>query len=103
MNLALYVLSKLQGLFEQETDMSRGMVRDYKQAKRSEEALRYEIEHLKLDNARMVRLLSTTKEVPKDFLEFAENSRGVTFVPSASGEQKTSRDGKRKRLARQNR
>ena len=40
--------------FEQETDMSRGMVRDYKQAKRSEEALRYEIEHLKLDNARMV-------------------------------------------------
>ena len=84
--------------FEQETDMSRGMVRDYKQAKRSEEALRYEIEHLKLDNARMVRLLSTTKEY-KDFLEFAENSRGVTFVPSggASGEQKTSRDGKRKK------
>ena len=73
--------------FEQETDMSRGMIRDYKQAKRSEEALRYEIEHLKLDNARMVRLLSTTKEY-KDFLEFAENSRGITFVPE-SREEKT--------------
>ena len=67
--------------------MSRGMIRDYKQAKRSEEALRYEIEHLKLDNARMVRLLSTTKEY-KDFLEFAENSRGITFVPE-SREEKT--------------
>jgi DNA repair exonuclease SbcCD ATPase subunit len=66
--------------FETETDMTRGMVRDYKQAKRSEEALRYEIEHLKLDNARMVRLLSTTKEY-NEFLEFAENSRGISYVP----------------------
>jgi hypothetical protein len=68
--------------FETETDASRTMVRDYKQAKRSEEALRYEIEHLKLDNARMVRLLSTTKEYG-EFLEFAENNRGISYVSSA--------------------
>eukprot|EP00943_MAST-04B_sp_MAST-4B-sp1_P004750 g4750.t1 len=85
--------------FEQETDMSRGMIRDYKQAKRSEEALRYEIEHLKLDNARMVRLLSTTKEY-KEFLEFAENSRGITFVPSKGDEQKTSSSKHKKSSSR---
>ena len=66
--------------FERDVEASRSHLRDHAQTKRTIEALKFEIDHLKRDNGRMVRLLSTTDEY-KYFQSQAEDSRGMTFIP----------------------
>lgn len=52
-------------------------------AKRNEGTLFVEIEHYKLDNARLVTLLKNTKEFA-DFAEFAEASEGIRYLPKGN-------------------
>ena len=66
--------------FENDAETSRSHLRDHVQTKRTIEALKFEVDHLKRDNGRMVRLLSSTDEY-KDFLANAVDSRGLTFAP----------------------
>ena len=66
--------------FESDVEASRSHLRDHVQTKRTIEALKFEIDHLKRDNGRMVRLLSTTDEY-RDFQAQSQDSRGMTFVP----------------------
>jgi hypothetical protein len=51
--------------------------------KLTEQSSKVEIQHLKLDNARMVRLLAATDEY-QNWLRMAQFSHGVTYVPQES-------------------
>jgi hypothetical protein len=68
--------------FEADVEASRSHLRDHVQTKRTIEALKFEIDHLKRDNGRMVRLLSTTEEY-RYFQAQSQDSRGMTFIPKA--------------------
>lgn len=64
-------------------DKSKKKVDSCKLAKRNEGTLFVEIEHYKLDNARLVTLLKNTKEFA-DFAEFAEASEGIRYLPKGN-------------------
>ena len=79
--------------FESDVEASRSHLRDHVQTKRTIEALKFEIDHLKRDNGRMVRLLSTTEEY-RYFQAQAQDSRGMTFIP-----KNTRKNSKKSRAA----
>lgn len=59
-----------------------------------EQQLKIENEHLKIDNARIVRLLSSTKEYSQ-FQSFWEDGGGVTYLPEPSKKEKRRVTGRR--------
>ena len=78
--------------FEADVEASRSHLRDHVQTKRTIEALKFEIDHLKRDNGRMVRLLSTTEEY-RYFQAQSQDSRGMTFIPKAKKRTTTRHPG----------
>lgn len=54
-------------------------------ARRSEAQVQALLHQLQLDNARLVKLLSSTDEY-KEFVAYSEDSGGLTYVPPPSGE-----------------
>ena len=75
--------------FESDVEASRSHLRDHVQTKRTIEALKFEIDHLKRDNGRMVRLLSTTEEY-RYFQSQSQDSRGMTFIPKDKRKKRSS-------------
>jgi hypothetical protein len=69
--------------FESDVEASRAHLRDHVQTKRTIEALKFEIDHLKRDASRMVLLLSSTEEY-RYFQAQSQDSRGMTFIPKSN-------------------
>ena len=77
-------------------DKMRQELQSHRSVVLGEQQLRIENEHLKIDNARIVRLLGSTKEY-KQFLTYWEDGGGVTYLPaSTSGGKGKGKKGKGK-------
>jgi hypothetical protein len=98
-----------QNIFKEELDNLKSINKDYEEKisslektidelyvnRKSESALLLEIEHLKDDNVRLLKMLKSTEEF-RDFAYLAENvSGGITFIKS-SQEKKSERKGSTK-------
>jgi hypothetical protein len=71
-------------------------LKSHRSIKMNEQQLRVEIQHLKLDNARMIRLLAATDEY-QSWLRMAKFSNGVSYIPpSTTKESSSSRVGDHK-------
>lgn len=65
--------------------------------KLSEQQLKVQVEHLKLDNGRMVRLLTSTSEYAY-WQEFVDDSGGVSYLPTRPAAQAAAISGRDARL-----
>lgn len=83
------------GYLKRELEEARKTIHDLQQIKKSEGIAMLEIEHLKGDVQRLVKMLKTTKEY-SDFADFADDNTGsIRFMKNSGGKTLTDTNYKR--------